>query len=133
MADCKVITFEIQYNVTRRNCRVDVHRKAELTIDWEMKIKSFYEFLKDLRPVLHCYEWCARMGEFCKFELSIGQYSEKNGCVTTEHFDHWVFEGIAVDENGLLLTPDERYTDEHRGIWIDLTCPLHTVLEEIGI
>lgn len=133
MENCKVITFEIHYHVTRRNCYVDVLRKAELTIDWDMKLNSIFKFLKDLRPVLHCYKRCARMGEFCKFELSIGQYTQEDGRVTTKHFDHWVFEGVAEDETGIYLTPNEKYTEAERDIWIDLTRPLHTVLRELDI
>lgn len=133
MNDCKMITFEIQYSVSRRNCRVDVFRKAELTIDWEMKLKSIFKFIKDLRLVLHSYKRCARNGEFCDLQLSVGRYTNVDGQITSVDFDHWKFEGIADDETGVLLTPNEQYTNLERDIWIDLTRPLQGVLEELEI
>ena len=133
MTDCKLISFEIHYSVNKRNCYVDVLRKAELTFDWDTELNSVFKFMKDLAGVLHSYKYCAKKGERCKVTLSIGRYTHAQDQVVTESFDYWIFDDFADDETGFYLRADERYTSPDRDIWFDLTRPLQVVLEELSI
>lgn len=134
MTDCKVITFEIEYEVYRRNCIVKVFRKAELNFDWHTKLNSIFKFMQDLHPVLNSYKRCAKNDCHCRVELSVGRYTQNTeGQVVTESFDHWVFDDVADDETGISFSADEKYTAPDRSFWLDLTCPLSHVLSELSI
>lgn len=133
MNDRKIIIFEIDYEVFRKNCRVTVHREAQMTFDWDTELNSFFKFVKELRPVLYAYKRCVKHGDYCKFQLSIAKYAYEFGQTVQKSFDHWMYSGCPDDETGIMLTPNEQYTPAERAIWIDLLRPVNPVLAELNI
>ena len=132
----KSISIEMSYTKTMRNCQVEVTRKAELELSTETTFTAISHFLEDFKKVLQGYKHCMKAATYCNVYLSVGQYdkTESIDTMTQTSFDGWKFEGVpSCDDEGLYLSPDERYTNECHDIYLDFGEPLLEQLAQAHI
>ena len=132
----KVIEISISYAENKGNTRVDVCRKAELEYSLETKFAAIERFLEDFQSVLCSYKHCMKASTYCKVYLSIATYDHAQSPTTLHQtsFDGWKFEDVpSVDDEGLYLSPDVRYTDEQHDIYIAFAEPILNQLAQASI
>ena len=125
-SEFKVIEISIAYAESKGNTKVDICRKAELELSTETTFAGIANFQKDFLSVLNSYKHCMKAATYCKVYLSIASYEQAQSPTTLHQtgFDGWKFEGVpSIDDEGLYLSPDVRYTDEQHDIYIAFAEP----------
>lgn len=122
----KQIAITIGFTKAKRNTEIKVTRCAELEYSIETTFESIERFLEDFKKVLKMYKNCAKEGTFCSVYLSVStfQVTRNSEFITQTNFDGWKYEGnpnLDADENGLYLSPDLKYTEAERDIFIDFS------------
>lgn len=117
----KSIEISIEYTKTKRNCQVDVKQKAEVEFGINTVFASVEHFLRDFNKVLNGYKHCAESNTYCKVYLSVATYDQAGNYKTMKQtsFRGWYFDGVpSMDDEGLYLSPDTKYTEESHDIYI---------------
>lgn len=134
--ECKVIDISIAYTESKGNTKVDVCRRAELELSKETTFADIARFQKDFLSVLNSYKHCMKAATYCKVYLSGASYEQAQNPTTLHQigFDGWKFEGVpSIDDEGLYLSPDVRYTDEQHDIYIAFAEPTLERLAQASI
>ena len=132
----KIIELSISYTESKGNAKVDVCRKAELELSTETTFAGISQFQKDIQSVLNSYKHCMKAATYCKVYLSIATYDQAQNPTTLHQtsFDGWKFEDVpSVDDEGLYLSPDVRYTNEQHDIYIAFAEPIIDQLAQASI
>ena len=124
----------INYSIVGRNTKSDFLTTAALELSVETKFSDIQRFLGDLKDILNVHKACASNGTYCHVYLSDSIYEQDNETVHSKSFDAWKFDGIpSLDDEGLYLSPDTKYTEETRDMYISYDLPLLDQLDSIGI
>lgn len=132
----KSIEITITYTKTNRNTEVEVKHKAELEYSLETRFSSIERFLEDFKKVLNGYKHCMKNATYCQVYLSVATYDHAQGPATLQQtsFDGWKFEDVpSVDDEGLYLSPDVRYTNEQHDMFIAFAEPILSQLAQASI
>lgn len=126
----------INYSVVGRNTKSDFLTTATLELGIETKFSDIQRFLGDLKDILNVHKACANNGTYCHVYVSDAVYScaQNPETMHNESFDGWKFDGIpSLEDEGLYLSPDTRYTEETRDMYIAYDLPLLDQLDNIGL
>lgn len=132
----KSIEITITYTKTNRNTKVNVSLTAALEYSLETKFADIERFLEDFKKVLNGYKHCMKTATYCAVYLSIATYDQAQHYTTMQQnsFDGWKFEDVpSVDDEGLYLSPDVRYTNEQHDMFITFAEPILSQLAQANI
>ena len=132
----KSIEMSISYTKSSRNCKMDVTQKAEIKFSIETMFSSIERFVEDVKKIIIAYKYCAQSGTYCRIYLSASQYenAESHETLKQKLFNSWYFDGVpSVDDEGIYLSPDLKYTDETKDIYISYNDSLLTQLAQANI
>ena len=132
----KSIEITISYTKTKRNTQVEVRHNAELEYSLETTFAAIERFLEDFKTVLSGYKHCMKTTTYCKVYLSVATYDQAQSPVTLHQtgFDGWKFEDVpCVDDEGLYLSPDVRYTNEQHDMYIAFAEPILSQLAQASV
>ena len=132
----KTIEITITYTKTNHNTEVEVKHKAELEYSLETTFASIERFLEDFKKVLNGYKHCMKNATYCQVYLSVATYDHAQSYESLHQtsFDGWKFEDVpSVDDEGLYLAPDVRYTNEQHDMFIAFAEPILSQLAQASI
>lgn len=124
--------LEIKVIVTKRLDSGEQKTTYEAKLDGEtLSFGNITSFLKKIETINNIVFEAEKDESFVEFEIVRFDYQrgEKIEDGRMVNYDRWEYRGypaydlngIEVDERGIYLTPDKRYTDEYHDIWYDFT------------
>lgn len=139
----KEIVFRLKYTHNFPTGNAIVQHEASLSA-MEMTFHDMLSFQKDMQHIFSRIKRLSRTEDYVEMELiiqayeNVPEYKDLNGCSCRLNqilFDHWSYAGNWSElayENGFKLTPDEKYTEANRDIYICLDAESKGLVEQIA-
>ena len=140
MSNAKYDTFNIKIEKTTRRGKVTVEKCAKFDIigmDMDnFKLEQLADFLDDLKEVANVYKRSIHEDLWCEIELTVSEYDMTDENWNQIKFDRWEYNGHPANDDGfrsddnsinIYLSPDTKYTAEHRDLLISVKSASHMI------
>lgn len=141
----KEFNLVLEYTHRFKTGEAVVKHEAKLST-YDMTISHMMNFQKDVGKIFGQMKRICTMNpnDHLKLMFSVSayervpEYRDENGVLSTLKqllFDYWEYVGdgtLITSEEGLYLTPDERYTEAERAIWISINKEEGGFLEQLA-
>jgi hypothetical protein len=115
----KYITFEINSVLFRNGAEVSEKFSEALTLSAGTTFAEIRTFEKRVKKAILNARKNTKNGASVSASLAVGYYSVNNGIIHQHAFECWNGDGESITEDGIHLTPDERYnSDLCRDFWL---------------
>lgn len=131
MSNVKCYNFDIKTEKKTKSGKTTIEKGTNYEISGN-HLDSFYlerlaDFLDGLQEMVKVYKRCIREELWCEIELSVAEYNVTDSDWIQTKYDRWTYMGYPANDDGfrtddntinIYLSPDTKYTNEHRDILI---------------